>query len=178
MGCNLAELRMKVPEKSKAYFVEMVHQHIRIIYKICNLYAAAGDREDLKQEIIYQLWKSFPSFRGESSFQSWMYRVSLNTAMLGLRARKVEYTRITDRETKIPDEEEMDLDRENRIHRLYRQISKLNDLDKSLIFLYLEKCSYEEISGITGLSKGNVSVRLVRIREKLRHLYNLKDEME
>ena len=65
-----------------------------------------------------------------------------------------------------------------RIHQLYRQISKLNDLDKSIIFLYLEKCSYEEISGITGLSKGNVSVRLVRIREKLRHLFNLKNDLE
>jgi RNA polymerase sigma-70 factor (ECF subfamily) len=178
MGYNLAELRMKVPEKNKAYFVEMVHTHMRIIYKICNLYAAAGDREDLKQEIIYQLWKSFPAFRGDSTFQSWMYRVSLNTAMLGLRARKVEYTRITDREAEIPDEGGTALDMENRIHQLYRQISKLNDLDKSIIFLYLEKCSYEEISGITGLSKGNVSVRLVRIREKLRHFFNLKNDLE
>ena len=70
----------------------MVFTHMGIIYKICNLYAAEEDREDLKQEIIYQLWKSYPNYRGDSKFQSWMYRVALNTAMLGLRARKIKYT--------------------------------------------------------------------------------------
>ena len=72
-----------------------------IIYKICKLYAAEEDQEDLKQEIIYQLWRSFPSFRGKSKFQSWMYRVSLNTAMLGLRARKVKYSRLPEHELDI-----------------------------------------------------------------------------
>ena len=165
---------MKVPEKSKAYFVEMVHSHVGIIYKICNLYAAAEDREDLKQEIILQLWKSFPSFRADSSFQSWMYRVSLNTALLGLRARKLKYIHLSDREVEIPDEGTPEGELENRIRQLYHHISKLNDLDKTIIFLYLEKCSYEEIADITGISKGNVSVRLVRIKEKLRSHFNLK----
>jgi RNA polymerase sigma-70 factor (ECF subfamily) len=169
---------MKVPEKSKAYFVEMVHRHAGIIYKICNLYAAAEDREDLKQEIILQLWKSFPSFRGDSSFQSWMYRVSLNTAMLGLRARKLKYTHLSGREVEIPDEVTPEGELENRIRQLYQHISKLNDLDKTIIFLSLEKCSYEEIAEITGISKGNVSVRLVRIKEKLRSHFNLKNGSE
>lgn len=169
---------MKVPEKSKAYFVEMVHTHVGIIYKICNLYAAAEDREDLKQEIIYQLWKSFPSFRRESSFQSWMYRVALNTAMLGLRARKMKYTRLSGREIQIPDEDISEDELETRIRQLYWHISKLNDLDKTIIFLYLEKCSYDEIAEITGISSGNVSVRLVRIKEKLRHHFNLKSGSE
>ena len=169
---------MKVPEKSKAYFVEMVQKNVGMIYKICNLYAAAEDREDLKQEIIFQLWKSFPSFRRESSFQSWMYRVSLNTAMLGLRARKMKYLLLSDREIQIPDEEASDGELETRIRQLYRHISKLNDLDKTIIFLYLEKCSYDEIAEITGISRGNVSVRLVRIKEKLRNHFNLKSGSE
>jgi len=169
---------MKVPEKSKAYFVEMVQKNAGMIYKICNLYAAAEDREDLKQEIIFQLWKSFPSFRRESSFQSWMYRVSLNTAMLGLRARKMKYSHLSDREVQIPDEEASDGELETRIRQLYRHISKLNDLDKTIIFLYLEKCSYDEIAEITGISRGNVSVRLVRIKEKLRNHFNLKSGSE
>ncbi len=169
---------MKVPDKNKAYFVEMVQKHAGIIYKICNLYAASEEREDLKQEIIFQLWKSFPSFRGDSSFQSWMYRVSLNTAMLGLRARKLKYTSLSDREDQIADEESADGELETRIRKLYSQISKLNDLDKTIIFLYLEKCSYDEIAEITGISKGNVSVRLVRIRERLRNHFNLKNGSE
>ena len=153
----------------------MVYQHVGIIYKICNLYAAEEDREDLKQEIIYQLWQSYPSFRGDSKFQSWMYRVALNTAMLGLRARKVKYTPLSDRDEEIPDIPGADSREEEKVRQLYHHISKLKDLDKTIIFLYLEQCSYEEIAEITGISTKNVSVRLVRIREKLRVLFNLQN---
>ena len=152
----------------------MVFKHVRIIYKVCNLYAAEEDREDLKQEIIYQLWKSYPSFRGESKFQSWMYRIALNTAMLGLRASKQKYSRLSDHELEIRVEPAVYPEQENRIRQLYEHISKLKDLDKTIVFLYLEQCSYEEIAEITGISIKNVSVRLVRIREKLRKLFNVQ----
>jgi len=168
-------LSKQVPKKDKAYFVDMVYQHVGIIYKICNLYAGEEDREDLKQEIIYQLWQSYPSFRGDSKFQSWMYRVALNTAMLGLRARKVKYTPLSDRDEEIPDIPGADSREEEKVRQLYHHISKLKDLDKTIIFLYLEQCSYEEIAEITGISTKNVSVRLVRIREKLRVLFNLQN---
>jgi RNA polymerase sigma-70 factor (ECF subfamily) len=159
-------LSKQVPDK--AYFVEMVYSHMGIIYKICKLYAAEEDQEDLKQEIIYQLWKSYPSFRGDAKFQTWMYRVALNTAMLGLRARKMNYTRLNEHALEISDESREDRDEEVRIKFLYKQISKLKDLDKTIIFLYLEQCSYNEIAEITGISAKNVGVRLVRIKEKLR----------
>lgn len=153
----------------------MVYDHVGIIYKICNLYAAEEDREDLKQEIIYQLWQSYPSFRGDSKFQSWMYRVALNTAMLGLRARKIKYTPLSDRDDEIPDETWTGYPEDEKVRQLYLHISKLKDLDKTIIFLYLEQCSYEEIAEITGISIKNVSVRLVRIREKLRTLFNIQN---
>ena len=156
----------------------MVYAHMGIIYKICRLYARGEDQEDLKQEIIFQLWKSYPSFRGDSSFQSWMYRVALNTAMLGLRARKLKYTHLSDRESEVPDEDTSAGELETKIRQLYNHISKLNDLDKTIIFLYLEAFSYEEIASISGISKANVSVRLVRIREKLRNHFNLKSGSE
>lgn len=146
-----------------------------IIYKICKLYAEREDQEDLKQEIIYQLWKSYPSYRGDSKFQSWMYRVALNTAMLGLRARKMKYTGLTDQELKTSEDPFEKQDEEARVKQLYRQISKLKDLDKTIIFLYLEQCSYEEIAEITGISTKNVSVRLVRIREKLRKMLHIQN---
>jgi len=166
-------LSKQVPDK--AYFVEMVYTHMGIIYKICNLYAAEEDRDDLKQEIVYQLWKSYPTYRGDSKFQSWMYRVALNTAMLGLRARKMKYTRLSDQELTISEDPYETLDNDTRVGQLYGRISKLKDLDKTIIFLYLEQCSYDEIAEITGISIKNVSVRLVRIREKLRarlHIQN------
>jgi len=153
----------------------MVYTNVGIIYKICNLYAAREDREDLKQEIVYQLWKSYPSFKGDSRFQSWMYRVALNTALLGLRARKLKYTRLSGEELKISDDPDEGQEEETRIGQLYKKISKLNDLDKTIIFLYLEQCSYEEIAEITGMNKSNVSVRLVRIREKLRKKLHIQN---
>ncbi len=156
----------QVPDK--AYFVEMIFSHMGIIYKICKLYAEGEDRDDLKQEIIYQLWKSYPTYRGDSKFQTWMYRVALNTAMLGLRARKMKYTGLSDQELNISEDPFKDQDEEARVKQLYRQIYKLKDLDKTIIFLYLEECSYNEIAEITGISNKNVSVRLTRIREKLR----------
>ena len=154
----------------------MIYTHMGIIYKICNLYADGEDRNDLKQEIIYQLWKSYPSFRGDSKFQSWMYRVALNTAMLGLRAQKIKYTDISDQELKLAEGPFEKLDEENRVKQLYKQISNLKDLDKTIIFLYLEQCSYEEIAEITGISDKNVGVRLTRIREKLREQLHLQNQ--
>jgi len=155
----------------------MIYSNMGIIYKICKLYADGEDREDLKQEIIYQLWKSYPTYRGDSKFQSWMYRVALNTAMLGLRARKVKYIGLTNQELKTSEDPIEKQDEEARVKLLYKQISLLKDLDKTIIFLYLEQCAYEEIAEITGISTKNVSVRLVRIREKLRknlHIQNSK----
>ena len=168
-------MRNQVPKKDKAYFVDMVFTHMGIIYKICNLYAAEDDREDLKQEIIYQLWKSFPSFKGESKFQSWMYRVALNTAMLGLRANKVKYTSLYDNDLEISDDQKQGSVEDSKVRQLYIHISKLNDLDKTIIFLYMEQCSYEEIAEITGITTKNVSVRLVRIRERLRNQLNIQN---
>ena len=153
----------------------MVYQNINIIYRICNLYASDEDREDLKQEIIYQLWRSYPDFRGDSRFQTWMYRVAINTAMLGLRARKVKYTMLSSRDLEMIEEPGNDDSEETKILQLYAHISKLNDLDKTIIFLYLERCSYDEIAGITGITAGNVSVRLVRIREKLRKRFHIQN---
>ncbi|MFC1731085.1 RNA polymerase sigma factor [candidate division KSB1 bacterium] len=163
-----------MPEKTKDYFVDMVFKHIAIIYKICNMYAEESEKNDLQQEIIYQLWKSFPSYRGDAKFQTWMYRIALNTALLGLRAKKIKYTEISENEMNIPYEPGSENDRNIKVKQLYYHISKLNDLDKAIIFLYLEKCSYEEISEITGMNKKNISVRLVRIREKLRKMFNNK----
>lgn len=163
-----------MPEKTQKYFVDMVFKNIAIIYKICNMYAKESEKNDLQQEIIYQLWRSFPSYRGEAKFQSWMYRVALNTALLGLRAKKIKYAEISENEINLPCEPYSKDDKNIKVKQLYYHISKLNDLDKTIIFLYLEQCTYEEISEITGINKKNISVRLVRIKEKLRKMFNIK----
>ena len=159
----------------KAFFVDMIYSNIGIIYKICKLYAEGEDREDLKQEIIFQLWRSYPGYRGDSKFQSWMYRVALNTAMLGLRARKIKYTGLSEPDLNQQEDPFEIQEEEDRVKLLYTEISKLKDLDKSIIFLYLEECSYDEIAEITGISTKNVSVRLVRIRERLKKNLNIQN---
>lgn len=153
----------------KEDFVTLINRHENVIHKICNIYTdTTPDREDLKQEIIFQLWKSFPSFRQESKVQTWMYKVALNTALIGLRKKnRVEQIELLDNHSEIEDvNEEKEIER--KINELYRAIQHLNQVEKAVIFLYLEKCTYHEIADITGLTNKNVSVILVRSKEKLR----------
>ncbi len=153
----------------KEEFVTLINRHKNVIHKLCNIYAdTIADREDLKQEIIFQLWKSFPSFRQEAKVQTWMYRVALNTALIGLRRKnRVEQVELHDNHSEIEDvNEEKEIER--KINELYRAIQQLNQVEKAVIFLYLEKCPYREIADITGLTEKNVSVLLVRSKEKIR----------
>jgi RNA polymerase sigma-70 factor (ECF subfamily) len=158
---------MEKPDKQ--HFVNLVYDNINIIYKICRLYSSIED-EDLQQEIIYQLWKSYPSFRGASKFQTWMYRIALNTAIMGIRKRKFFTVPIT-KEMRDNTGQWEESPMEDQIQSLYNHISKLNKLDKAIIFLYLEKCSYEEIGKVLGLSPGHVGVKLNRIKKKLRSMF-------
>ena len=117
----------------------MVYSNMGIIYKICKLYADGEDQEDLKQEIIYQLWRFYLTYRGDSKFQTWMYRVALNTAMLGLRARKMKYTRLSDQELRTSEDPFEKQDEETRVKLLYKQISKLKVMKKDeLIHMWQE----------------------------------------
>ena len=158
----------------KETFVNLVFDNINIIYKICRLYSSIDD-EDLQQEIIYQLWKAYPTFKGRSKFQTWMYRVALNTAIVGLRRNKISTVPITRELGNHPVNEE-DENRDDQLESLYRHIDMLHNIDKAVIFLYLEKCSYEEISEVLGLSTSNVGVKLNRIKKRLREMFNRENK--
>ena len=159
-------------DKTKEIFTDLVFSNIGIIYKICNMYSNGPGKNDLQQEIIYQLWKSFPSFREDAKFQTWMYRVALNTALLGLRERKNNHVQLSENEKNMTDGSFEEHERLLQIKQLYHHISNLNDIDKAIIFLYLEQCNYKEISEITGINEKNIGVKLVRIRKKLRTMFN------
>ena len=158
-------------KQNKKAFSELIQKNQAIIHKITRIYENSRvDREDLFQEICLQLWKSYPNFREEAKFSTWMYRVALNTAISKVRKSKnnvaFEPLRETDR---IP--EDLNIEKEN-IKCLYQAISKLNRIDKAIILLWLEDKNYEEIAAILGISKTNVSVKLVRIKRKLEELVN------
>jgi len=158
--------------KQKNRFLELLEANQNILHKICHLYGKhEEDRRDLSQEIVYQLWRSYPSFRGEAKFTTWMYRLSLNTALLHLRRnrRKPGIISLQECHQQISAPANNNQGQED-IARLYEAIQKLGRFDRALILLYLERLSYREIATITGISEGNVSVRLVRIKKKLKEL--------
>lgn len=150
-------------------FVALIHDYQKIIYKVCGLYRdSKEDREDLFQEIVYQLWKSYPGFKGQSKVSSWIYRISLNTAIAIYRKPKmsVDYYHELPEDIHVADEKKVSESEE----RLFSSLRKLNDSEKAIISLYLEDFSYQEIAEITGLSESNVGVRLNRIKTKLKEI--------
>lgn len=151
-------------------FLQLIDQHQGIIHKICRLYRdSREDREDLFQEIVFQLWKSAPTFEGKAKFSSWMYRVALSTAIAAFRKKKpdIRYT------TALPDEQEAHEPEEQR-EQMFEALKKLNDADKALITLYLEDLTYQEIGEITGITETNVGVKLNRIKKKIQQLLKIK----
>jgi RNA polymerase sigma-70 factor (ECF subfamily) len=149
-------------------FLNHITQNEDIVYKICNIYMSSyEERQDLKQEIIYQLWRSFPSFQGRSKFQTWMYRVALNTAIYFNKKKILKTSDLSNIEA---EEDLSHQELEEQLRKLYIAIRTLNQIDRAIVFLYLEKHSYEQIGEIVGITSKNVSVRIVRIKEKLRQI--------
>ncbi len=151
----------------EAQFIRLINEHQDIIYKICRLYRdSREDREDLFQEIVFQLWKSFPVFRGKAAFSTWLYRIALSTAISAFRKKHpdIRYT------AALPDEPEEPDEQHEQRERLFDALRQLNDADKALIALYLENLSYQEIAEISGISENNVGVKLNRIRQKIQQL--------
>lgn len=152
----------------KEKFIKSINEHQKIIFKVCKLYRDnLEDQEDLFQEIVYQLWKSYPKFKGESKISTWMYRIAFNTAIVRFRKRKISVTNFDS----IPEKYHPTLENsypENE-ERLFKLLQKLNSIEKSIITLYLEDYNYKEIASIIGISESNVGVKLNRIKNKLKN---------
>lgn len=148
-------------------FIEHINQNLGIAHKVCRIYFQDVDeREDVLQEMMYQLWRSYPRFDGRSKFSTWMYRVCLNTALTYRRKIKKEKTEsLSLLHHQIADQPSGN--QEEAITLLFDAIATLSPVNKAIVLLYLENMSYEEIAAITGLTKSNVSVRLVRIKKEL-----------
>ena len=162
----------------KEAFLQLVQDNQRIIYKICNSYCSnASDREDLAQEIIYQLWKSGNSFNADHSFSTWMYRVALNVAISFYRKKKNgSVISIHENDIDLPDKASTSDELEENIAQLQQFISELKELDRALMLLYLEAKSYQEIAEILGISETNVATKISRIKETLKQKFsNLKE---
>lgn len=155
-------------------FVKQLKANQNIVHKICRLYTSDQDaHNDLFQEITIQLWKAFPKFRGESKFTTWAYRVGLNTAITLYRKKKRSIETTTfDSEFHRINTEEYNFEEEEQLKLMYKAIAELNDIDKALIFLYLEDKDYTEISETLGISEVNARVKMNRIKGKLKKTLN------
>lgn len=150
-------------------FTELIQAHQGLLIKLASIYTnTTPDREDLFQEIVYQLWKCFESFRGESKITTWMYRVGMNTAITHLkRSKRVVNTGLVN-EGLVSGVTCDNAIYEERLALLHTYIQNLNQLEKGLMLLLLEGKSYSEIAEITGLSVSNVGTRISRIKTKLK----------
>lgn len=149
-------------------FMEMVAAQQRTIYKVCYIYANDhAALNDLFQEVVLNLWKSFPHFRGDSTVSTWVYRIAMNTCITFLRhsGRRPQTIPLTiDVANRLAEEESQ----QGQLQELYRLINKLGKLERALILLWLEERSYQEMADILGITKANVAVKLNRTKEKLR----------
>ncbi len=153
-------------------FVQQLNQHQPLIHKVCNLYGqTTTDRQDLFQEIVVQLWKAYPRFRGESKFSTWLYRIALNTAISGLRKRKNHISSYEPESlpTDIQDEA-YDVEKELQLDQLYSAVRELSEIERAIVMLYLEDKPYDEMEDILGINQNNLRVKMNRIKEKLRKL--------
>ncbi|PIF69952.1 RNA polymerase sigma factor [Flavobacterium sp. 2] len=152
-------------------FLNRIESHKGILYKVSKMYMDNhDDQQDLFQEIICQLWKSYDSFRNESQFSTWMYRVAVNTAIVFLRKEKRKVDKYEIASENIKEDEGDSHIKESQIDHFYKAVQKLEKIDKAIIFYQLEGFSHKEIGENLGISEGNARVKLNRAKEKLKEI--------
>jgi RNA polymerase sigma-70 factor, ECF subfamily len=158
-------------------FIKVLKENQGYIHKVCYMYCNTREgRKDLFQEITLQLWKAYDTFQGKSKISTWIYRVALNTAISFIR-----------KETKMPTfasedvgfiaynekEDYENFERDEQVKILYQAINKLSTIEKTITFLYMEDYKINEIADMVGITPNNVSVKMMRIKEKLKNLVNV-----
>ncbi len=159
-------------------FTELVEKNQGIIHKVCRIYTDDKDaHDDLFQEIVLQLWRSYDSFKGDSKFSTWMYRVGLNTAITLIRKKsKSKETNYIDEQYINIKSEDKDEFLEERITLLYAAIRMLNDVERALVLLFLEDLPYKEIAETLGISEVNARVKMNRVKIKLKEIMSKMEQ--
>ena len=158
-------------ENIELQFTRMVKEYRKTIYTVCYFFSKDTEEvNDLYQEILINLWKGFPNYRGESSLKTWIWRVSLNTCSNQERKKK---SRIQTVPLSIDIDLYNDEDAGSRqIQMLYDRINRLDVFDRAIILLWLENMTYQDIADVIGISVSNITTRLFRIKEQLKAMSN------
>lgn len=154
--------------EQKTILNHWLSQYKGLIFKIVRSYAfTAMDREDLFQEITLQVWRSIPTFRQECAVTTWLYRISLNIAIRFAQKERKRSESQADIDKVTYVLEDNPVHHDERLAWLYGEISKLNEIDRSITLLMLEGFSYKEMAGIVGITETNIGVKINRIKKHL-----------
>ena len=157
-------------------FLELVNENRDRILRVCRVYSwNSADQDDLYQDILCQIWRGLPALKEVQFANTWLYRVAINTAISFARKRtsraaRVVYVEHEDLTRTIESRQTADDGAPDRLARLYTAIFKLNPLEKALVTLFLEDCTYEQMAEVTGINSNHVGVMLHRARKKLSEL--------
>jgi RNA polymerase sigma factor (sigma-70 family) len=150
-------------------FQALVEDHKKILYKVCNSYCKnPGDRDDLAQEIVVQLWRSFSAFDERVRFSTWMYRIALNVAISFYRRESVRSRHVVSGDERLLEAADESQSQSEEVQVLYQWIEKLDPLNKALALLYLDGNNYQEIATVLGISETNVATKISRLKQTLR----------
>ncbi len=159
---------MESPPKTNKEFVAFVKEHSRIINKVCWAYATPKmPYEDLRQEILTNLWLGLEQFRGTSKLSTWVYRVAVNSALMAIRNYKPKIETLPFGISDVDISSESDNNKIEQLTALHELINQLLPIEKAIILLWLDEYSYEEIADIIGIERNNVATKLHRIKNKL-----------
>lgn len=160
-------------EEQKQSFQTLIEQNKGILFKVASMYCQdETDRQDLIQEIMIQIWRSFTKYNNQFKISTWVYRISLNVAISFYRKnenRKRNNISLNEDISQIPEDNKSE--EEVQLNLLLHFISELKEIDKALIILYLEDKSYPEIADILGISVSNVGTKIGRIKKSLKQRF-------
>lgn len=158
--------------QKEALFKDIFDKNNRKVYHLCYGYTGDSDAaNDLMQETFIKVWQNLDRFRNQSQISTWIYRIAVNTCLSYLRVEKRKATdEINERiiETKAEDLS----DKQEQVNQLYKCISQLEENERIIITMVLDEIPYQEIAEISGISEGNLRVKIHRIKSKLTEIYN------
>lgn len=156
----------------EAEFKAIFKANSKKIYHLC--YGYTGDEDaanDLMQETFLKVWQNLEKFRNHALISTWIYRIAVNTCLTYLRSEKRQ---AKDELTPlIADTQKEELNEKNEhVALLYKCISKLEETERIIITMVLDELPYPEIAAISGITEGNLRVKIHRIKQKLTDLFN------
>ncbi len=151
-------------------FIKLLEENKNRIYRICKIYAVSPiEPQDLFQEVVIQVWKSLPTFKGKSSISTWIYKIALNvcySSKMKFDKSNKNTIRLESIHFMLP-EITVDKSQQEKFEALKDCISSLNEKERAVIILYLDELPYKEIALITGLRENHIAVKMKRIRNIL-----------